>query len=436
MPTWSQFHLTCLVFCCFGGWVLADPPEREVPYTLDAALGGGVVALGNSGERLRAGLRELFSADLPDGFHGWMAQLSSGSFRQRELAVKQLYQFLGDSPMAVTPLLSAGLQSPDPEVRMRCRWLLDLSPPQKLDGILEWMLLEQIPGMLGFLEKVPPSMWEGPRELRLPDVVAAVARQQDRERLQQQWTKHPLPVFRKAAVRGLAKIGAAANLAPLEADPDPSVRLEVALHWARHSDPRCLALFKKLVADSDFLVSGTSAYALQRLSGQFFGFPGTGGKEKRLAIAKAWGDLPIDRPRFPLQLPVSILSNAPTGRSLYVLEEGQGMVSSCGATISSATAWSVARGCATATSSSSSVAVTARSSSRTTGKSCGHGLHRGECCAIVSCSPPATCWPPPRLVRWKSPGGSRSCGRSKRPGSGRSGAASKGRFARSICPSS
>ena len=53
---------------------------------------------------------------------------------------------MGEHPSAVVPRLQQGVQSAEPEIRNRCKKLLSLSPPQMLDGLIEWIYLERISG--------------------------------------------------------------------------------------------------------------------------------------------------------------------------------------------------------------------------------------------------------------------------------------------------
>ena len=302
----------------------ADPPPQTVTYSLDAALGGGIVAMGSDAETLLKNLAGL-EANAPEELERWIAQLGSDSFASRESATRELFKLMGTHPSAVIPRLQQAAESGEPEVRNRCKQLLGLSPPQMIDGLIEWIYLKRIPGMLEFFEGLPAATWNDARRLRLPEVIERVAVEDDRPRLLE-WAGHELPPFRQASLRALAKLGGDPALAALADDPQALVRLELAIHWGKLSDARCVPLLQSLVGEEDFQINSISAYALQRLTGEYFGFPGTATPEGREQIARSWRELEIGEAKFPLDLPSSLVSNEPSGHKLFLLEEGVGLL--------------------------------------------------------------------------------------------------------------
>jgi hypothetical protein len=321
--------MTRLAFCLLGVFVICriatgtgDESER-IPFNLDAALGGGIVPLGTD---VQATLKASVSAATPADLAKWVAKLDEASFPERESASREILKYLSTHTLATRIALEQATKSSSPEIRMRSKFLLQQGEDsQVLNGLMEWIALRKIPGVLPSLDQAPPGLWNQHRSERLPDIVESVATKDDLALLRK-WRSHPLPAFRRSAAKALAKLGDTKELTPLAKDSDPYVRLEVALQLGRLSNPQCIDIFKELVANNDFIVRSKSGYALECLTGKYFGFSGSIDQALRDATVKAWREYDISNPHFPLVMPRSILSNAPFGENLYMLTSSPGEI--------------------------------------------------------------------------------------------------------------
>lgn len=234
--------------------------------------------------------------DEREQFAAAIGRLNDMSFKVRQNAARWLL----NARVVHFDLLERAVASPDPEVRLHAKSLMDRlkkRPPDKrrddallaVASFIEW---ERMDGLADELLMLIPTLAEPLFIRRTTLALKATARDADLGLLRGALS-HESPAARMAALKTLASLlgeRIADDASDLLADPTDPVRLEAAHTLANLGDRGSLPVLLDLLRSDDAAVRARSAHVLRQLSGQRFGFSSRSAPEARAAAVGKWSE--------------------------------------------------------------------------------------------------------------------------------------------------